>query len=209
VSEWTALYVEDCDQNPFAQFAKWFDESEGLMADRQAICLATSTTDGHPSARMVLLRYIDDHSFGWYTNYGSRKGADLEVNPFAALLWYNEPQGRQIRIEGVVERMSEPESDAYFNSRARGHQIGAHASQQSQPLDSRKELEGRVNELEVQFAGEPVPRPTHWGGYRLTPTAFEFWQHREDRLHDRVQYLRVDGWWRPMPGPWPRRRLSP
>ncbi|MGA2968218.1 MAG: pyridoxamine 5'-phosphate oxidase [Acidimicrobiales bacterium] len=209
MSEWTPLGVEDCAEDPFAQFATWFDEAEGHMAERQAICLATSTTDGHPSARMVLLRYIDDRSFGWYTNYGSRKGADLEVNPFAALLWYNEAHGRQVRVEGVVERMGEPESDAYFNSRARGHQIGAHASRQSEPLDSRKELEDRVSELEVQFAGELVPRPACWGGYRLTPTSFEFWQHREDRLHDRVRYLRVDGSSSPTSGPWSRRRLSP
>ena len=209
MSEWTPLNVEDCDENPFEQFTAWFDEAESRMADRQAICVATSSPDGHPSARMVLLRYVDDHSFGWYTNYHSRKGDDLEVNPFAALLWYNESQGRQIRIEGVVERMSEPESDAYFNSRARGHQIGAHASQQSQPLDSRKQLEERVGEIELQFAGDSLPRPAYWGGYRLTPTAFEFWQHREDRLHDRVQYVRNDGRGRPTPGTWLRQRLSP
>lgn len=209
MSEWTPLNVEDCDDNPFAQFTAWFDEAQSHMADRQAICLATSSPDGHPSARMVLLRYVDDHSFGWYTNYESRKGGDLEVNPFAALLWYNEAQGRQIRIEGVVGQMSESESDAYFNSRARGHQIGAHASHQSQPLESRNELEERVRALEVQFDAVAVPRPSYWGGYRLTPTSFEFWQHREDRLHDRVKYLPVNGPGSGPPGAWSRRRLSP
>lgn len=197
MSTWTPLNVEDCDPNPFAQFGQWFDEAEVLMADRQAIALVTCTPDGRPSARMVLLRYVDDHSFGWYTNYESRKGHDLQANPYAALLWYNEPQGRQIRIEGTAERMSGSESDSYFKSRARGHQIGAHASHQSQPLDSRQELEDRVFELEVEFAGRGVPRPSHWGGFRLTPSSFEFWQHRDDRLHDRVVYTReVDDWHR-------------
>jgi pyridoxamine 5'-phosphate oxidase len=192
---WTPLNVQDCDENPFVQFNVWFDQSEALMADRQAIALVTSTPDGHPSARMVLLRYVDEHSFGWYTNYESRKGHELEVNPYAALLWYNEPQGRQIRIEGAVARMTESESDDYFNARARGHQIGAHASHQSQPLASREELEERVSELKSEFAGHDVPRPQYWGGFRLKPTAFEFWQHRDDRLHDRVVYSLLGETW--------------
>ena len=199
---WTPLNVEDCDENPFVQFRKWFDEAEDLMADRQAICLVTSTPDGHPSARMVLLRHVDEHCLGWFTNYDSRKGHELGANPFAALLWYNEPQGRQIRVEGTVALMSASESDAYFASRARGHQIGAHASHQSQALTSRKELEDRVSALEVAFAGREVPRPDYWGGFRLTPSRFEFWQHRDDRLHDRVAYSLVEG-------SWSRERLSP
>jgi len=202
VSRWTALDVEDCAVNPFEQFQTWFDEAKEVMAEREAIALVTSTPDGHPSARMVLLRLVDGHSFGWYTNYESRKGHELEVNPRAALLWYNESVGRQIRVEGTVTKTSESQSDAYFNSRARGHQIGAHASQQGQPLENRQELEERVGELEVQFAGQSVPRPAYWGGYRLTPMLFEFWQHREDRLHDRVLYTpRVEGW--------QRQRLAP
>lgn len=197
MSKWTALDVDDCAPDPFVQFQKWFDEAKEVMAEREAIALVTSTPDGRPSARMVLLRLVDGHSFGWYTNYESRKGHDLEANPRAALLWYNEPLGRQIRIEGPVTKTSESESGAYFNSRPRGHQIGAHASQQGQPLENRQELEERVGELEVQFAGQTVPRPACWGGYRLTPTLFEFWQHREDRLHDRVLYTPgVEGWHR-------------
>jgi pyridoxamine 5'-phosphate oxidase len=192
---WTPLDVLDCDENPLVQFQKWFNESEAVMADRQAIALVTSTPDGRPSARMVLLRHVDDHCFGWYTNYESRKGRELASNPHAALLWYNEPQGRQIRIEGSVAPMTDAESDAYFDSRARGHQIGALASHQSQPLGSRRELEDRVCDLEVEFAGRDVPRPDYWGGYRLTPTIFEFWQHRDDRLHDRVVYSQLNGLW--------------
>jgi pyridoxamine 5'-phosphate oxidase len=199
---WTPLNVEDCDENPFVQFRTWFDEADVVMADRQAIALVTSTPDGHPSARMVLLRYVDDHSFGWYTNYESRKGHELDTNPNAALLWYNEPQGRQIRIEGTVAPMAESASDVYFNARARGHQIGALASHQSKPLASRQELEDRVSEREAEFADREVPRPAYWGGFRLTPRTFEFWQHRDDRLHDRVTYSLTGE-------SWSRQRLSP
>jgi pyridoxamine 5'-phosphate oxidase len=199
---WTPLNVEDCDPSPFVQFGTWFDEAKDLMADRQAIALVTSTTDGHPSARMVLLRSVDDQGFGWYTNYESRKGHELAANPHSALLWYNEHQGRQIRIEGTVAPMTGPESDAYFESRARGHQIGAQASRQSETLASRQELEDRVSSLEANYAGRDVPRPDYWGGFRLTPSAFEFWQHRDDRLHDRVAYCLADG-------TWSRERLSP
>jgi pyridoxamine 5'-phosphate oxidase len=165
------------------------------MPEREAIALITAAPDGRPSARMVLLRHVDDHSFGWYTNYQSRKGRELLANPHAALLWYCEPLGRQIRVEGDVAMMSASESDAYFDARPRGHQVGAHASAQSEPLESRALLEERVRELEVLYAHRDVPRPTHWGGYRLQPSCFEFWQHREDRLHDRVIYTPdADGW---------------
>ena len=166
------------------------------MADRQAIALVTATPDARPSARMVLLRHVDDSSFGWFTNYDSRKGEELAANPVAALLWYCEPLGRQVRIEGAVVRMSDEESDAYFNARPRGHQLGAHASRQSHPIADRDELERRVREVDEQFAGREVPRPANWGGYRLVPDRFEFWQHRLDRLHDRIVYRLDDGRWR-------------
>jgi pyridoxamine 5'-phosphate oxidase len=210
VSRDTALSEEDCDNNPFVQFHQWFDETKDDTPESEAVVLVTSTLDGRPSARLVLLRRVDDRSFGWYTNYESRKGHELAVNPHGALLWYNAARGRQIRIEGAVSTMGEAESDAYFASRARGHQLSAHASAQSQPLASRKELEDRVRDLEVQFAGQAVPRPPHWGGYRLAPTAFEFWQHREDRLHDRVRYARPEGWTgEGAHDEWQRQRLAP
>jgi pyridoxamine 5'-phosphate oxidase len=196
VSEtWTPLELSDCDPNPFVQFRRWFDEANGEMLERDAISVATSTPDGQPSTRMVLLRHVDDTSVGWFTNYDSRKGRELEANPTAAILWYCEARGRQVRMEGAVAKMTAAESDAYFATRARGSQLGAHASAQSSVIASRDELEQRVCELQIEFAGRAVPRPDNWGGYRLTPTRFEFWQHREDRLHDRIVYLPItDGW---------------
>lgn len=192
---WIPLDVSDCDPNPFVQFSRWFDEAAPEMREREAIALITATPDGHPSARMVLLRHIDDHSFGWYTNYESRKGRELEANPHASLLWYCEPLGRQIRIDGVVSKMTDAESDAYFASRPRGHQLGAHASRQSLVIPSRALLEELVRLAEAEFEGRDVPRPEYWGGFRLIPHTIEFWQHRSDRLHDRVVYSLLDGAW--------------
>ena len=205
MSGWVPLDEGDCDASPFVQFRRWFDEASGVMADREAIALVTSTPQGRPSARMVLLRHVDGRSFGWYTNYDSRKGGELQANPHAALLWYNAVQGRQVRVEGSVERMDGARSDAYFATRARGHQIGAHASDQSRPLESRRRLEERVCDLERRFAGADVARPENWGGYLLTPSRVEFWQHRDDRLHDRVLYLPGGG----PEGEWTRQRLFP
>jgi pyridoxamine 5'-phosphate oxidase len=203
VSErWVPLDVGDVDPSPFVQFQRWFDDAKGEMLEREAVVLATASAEGLPSARMVLLRWHDGTSFGWYTNYESRKGGDLATNPRAALLWYCEPLGRQIRIEGPVEKMTAAESDAYFATRARGSQIGARASRQSQPLADRRELERDVQAIATEFEGRDVPRPEFWGGYRLTPERFEFWQHRDSRLHDRVMYLAEGLSWR-------RERQSP
>ena len=197
-----SLDVASVDPDPFAQFQIWFDEARSLMHEPEAVVLATATLNGMPSARMVLLRLHDGRSFGWYSNYESRKGGELAANAHAALLWYCEPLGRQIRVEGDVEKMSPLVSDAYFATRARASQLGAWASDQSRPLESRAALEERFDELRDDFEGRDVPRPDYWGGYRLTPSRFEFWQHRDDRLHDRVIYLLEDSTWR-------RERQSP
>ena len=192
---WTPLDLAECDPNPFVQFRIWFDEAKGEMLERDAVSIATSTPDGRPSTRMVLLRHVDDHSVGWFTNYDSRKGRQLDANPHAAILWYCEPRGRQVRMEGAVEKMTAAESDAYFATRARGSQLGAHASAQSNVIANREELERLVRAFDAEFAGRDVPRPAFWGGFRLTPNRFEFWQHRDDRLHDRIVYLaNLDGW---------------
>ncbi len=199
---WVPLELEDCDPDPFVQFQRWFDQARDEMPEREAITLVTATPDAQPSARMVLLRHVADSTFGWYTNYGSRKSHELDANPHAALLWYCEPLGRQVRIEGPVARMAPSRSDAYFNARPRGHQLGAHASAQSSVIESRAALEALVAKAEERFAGAAVPRPEYWGGYELTPTSYEFWQHRHDRLHDRIVYTRDGPAWR-------RRRHAP
>jgi len=197
VSErWVPLDVANVDPNPFVQFERWFGEAEGEMADREAVALASTTLDGYPSVRMVLLRHHDGASFGWYSNYESRKGQELAENPYAALLWYCEPLGRQIRIEGAVKKMSARQSDEYFATRARGSQLGAHASHQSQTLVDRATLERRVEEFRQEYEGRDVPRPDFWGGFLLTPQRFEYWQHRDDRLHDRVIYSLEGSTWR-------------
>ena len=199
---WIPLDIATTDPNPFVQFDRWFDDARSEMLEPEAVALATSTATGVPSVRMVLMRWHDGTSFGWYTNYESRKGEELFTNPHAAILWYCEPLGRQIRIEGTVAEMSPQDSDVYFSRRPRGSQLGARASQQSQVLGTREELERRVAEIDEEFAGRDVERPDYWGGFRLTPSRFEFWQHRHSRLHDRVAYL-AEG------SSWLRVRLSP
>ena len=195
---WVPIDESRLDADPFVQFELWWEEAVAVVREPEAICIATADASGHPRARMVLLRARDERGFCFFTNYHSRKGRDLEENPKASMLWYVEPLGRQVRVEGKVEKLDPVSSDAYFASRPRGHQLGAHASSQSDPIAGRAELEAAVAREERLFEGREVPRPDHWGGYRLVPTVFEFWQHREDRIHDRVLYTPdgADGWLR-------------
>jgi pyridoxamine 5'-phosphate oxidase len=187
----------DLDADPFAQFRAWYEQAreEGVPAP-EACALATSDRDGRPSARMVLLKDVDGRGFTFATNYESRKGRELVENPQAALLFYWHAQGRQVRVEGAVEMLTAGESDAIFAGRPRAARISALASEQSRPLRSRAELEERVASLAAELAERDVPRPERWGGYRLVPAAFEFWQHAEDRLHRRFAYSRDSGGWR-------------
>jgi pyridoxamine 5'-phosphate oxidase len=186
----------DLDPDPVRQFAAWFTAAvAGGVHEPEAMTLATADAAGVPSARMVLLRGHGPDGFVFFTNYDSRKGRELHANPRAALVFHWAAQGRQVRVEGRVRRTSDAESDAYFASRPRGSRLGAWASQQSRPLADRDELEREIARHDERFAGGEVPRPEGWGGFRLTPEAVEFWQHRDDRLHDRFLYARVGGGW--------------
>jgi pyridoxamine 5'-phosphate oxidase len=190
------LREEDVDSDPLLQFAGWFREAgdAGVRAP-EAMVVATATPDGRPSARMVLLKEFDERGFVFYTNYESRKGAELLANPSAALLFHWDVLGRQVRIEGPAERIGAEESGVYIRSRPRGSQLSALASPQSEPVGSRAELERLVAELEVLYERGDLPLPEHWGGIRVRPESYEFWQHREDRLHDRLLYTAgADGW---------------
>lgn len=184
--------------DPFEQFQLWWKEAE-IRADLKfpnAMSLATVDASGRPSVRVVLLKGVHQGGFDFYTNYQSRKGADLSFNPQAALCFYWDKLQRQIRVEGEVELISESESDAYFQSRPRESQLGAWASEQSKPLESRSALEDRFRFYEEKFQGGKVPRPSHWGGYRLIADHLEFWQMGEHRLHDRFVYEKENGVWK-------------
>jgi pyridoxamine 5'-phosphate oxidase len=200
----TPLREEDVDPDPVRQFERWFDEAAGAGASQpEAAALATATPDGVPSVRMVLVKQADQDGFVFYTNYESRKGHELASNPRAALMFHWEPLGRVVRVEGPVERVAREQSLAYARSRPRGSQLSALASPQSRPIESRDWLERQVEELTDRYAGDDVPLGEEWGGYRLTPERFEFWQHRESRRHDRLVYF-PDG-----SGRWRIERLAP
>jgi pyridoxamine 5'-phosphate oxidase len=191
--------------DPLQAFTDWYADAEraGLLLP-EAVCLSSATSDGVPSSRMVLLKAVDDRGFVFFTNYESRKSAELEANPRAALLFHWATLERQVRVEGAVERISHEESVAYFGTRDRASQIGAWASKQSRELRDRAELEAAYRELEARFEGEAVPLPPFWGGYRVVPAAIEFWQGRANRLHDRVRFERER-----RGGPWRGTRLYP
>jgi pyridoxamine 5'-phosphate oxidase len=190
----TPLLETDLDPDPFVQFGRWFDEARNAgIAMPEAMTVATSALDGEVAARICLLKSFDHRGFTFYTNYGSRKGKQIHDNPRAALVFWWHSLERQVRIEGAVVRTTEEESDEYFATRPRGSQLGAWASEQSRVLAGRGALDARFEELSTTYRDVPIPRPPHWGGYRVIPLLFEFWQGRADRLHDRFWYrLRND-----------------
>jgi len=197
------LTEADVDADPIAQFIKWFDEAvNAQVPEANAMCLASATPDAYPSARMVLLKGVDERGFVFYTDYRSRKGRELADNPHASLCFFWGELERQVRASGAVQRVSNTEAEAYFASRPLPSRIGAWTSHQSSVLPSRAILERELTLNEARFASGVVPLPDHWGGFRVVPDEIEFWQGRPSRLHDRIQSKRDAA-------VWVRRRLSP
>ncbi len=199
------LGLGSLDPDPFQQFRHWFDAAKacGSIAEPNAMTLATSDANGRPSARTVLLKGIEPAALRFFTNYESRKGRQIAVNPHVALTFHWNPLERQVLVTGVAERISADESRVYFHSRPRESQLGAWASRQSEPADSRSDLEGAMEMVRKRFADTEIPLPPFWGGYRILPDSFEFWQGRSGRLHDRFRYDRADN------SSWQIQRLQP
>lgn len=198
------LSEADVYPNPFEQFRIWFDQAlAAQLPEPNAMTIATATSDGKPSARMVLLKDFDERGFVFYTNYESHKGQELVANPWGAIVFWWAELERQVRIEGRVEKVPPEESDEYFHSRPKGSQLGAWASAQSQVVESREVLERRLEQLKEEYENKDVPRPPHWGGFRVVPQEIEFWQGRPNRLHDRLVYRCGED------GSWTIQRLSP
>ncbi len=198
------LDERDVSHDPMVEFSRWFAEAqEAQLPEPNAMTLATAGADGAPAARIVLLKAFDQRGFAFFTDYRSRKAAELEANPRAALVFYWGEVERQVRITGTVTRTSAEESEAYFGTRPLGSRLGAWTSHQSRVIPGRAALEQDLREVERRFADGEVPLPPHWGGYRVAPESIEFWQGRENRLHDRIRYVRDPH------GPWIVERLSP
>ncbi|WP_422925576.1 pyridoxamine 5'-phosphate oxidase [Singulisphaera sp. PoT] len=198
------LHKSELLPEPADQFRRWIDDAVAAsVAEVNAMTLATSTPEGRPSARIVLFKDVSEKGVTFHTSYDSRKGRELASNPYAALVVFWPALERQIRVEGRVERITAEESDAYFKTRPLGSQLGAWASHQSEVIADRKTLEAQLEEIRAKFADREIPRPPNWGGFRLIPDAYEFWQGRASRLHDRFRYRRVE------PGSWLLERLSP
>lgn len=196
--EYTKLFLDKgkLNNNPFIQFSAWFEEAKNAgITEPNAMVLSTASAQGRPSSRIVLLKGLENDTFQFFTNYNSRKGRDMETNPYVALNFFWEKLERQVRVEGRVEKVEAAQSDEYFHSRPRGSQIGAWASSQSEEIENRQVIEERQQYFERKFQMGEIPRPEHWGGYNVIPDKFEYWQGRANRLHDRLVYLKEqDGW---------------
>jgi len=192
-----SLSESDVKQDPIGQFGKWWEEAIASSIDEvNAMTLSTVTAEGKPSARIVLLKGFDERGFVFFTNYESNKGVQLTANPFASLVFFWKELERQVRIEGICEKVSEQQSDDYFHSRPIGSQLGACASPQSRVIESRRVIENNLEKLQDQYREMEIPRPAHWGGYRVVPQAIEFWQGRSSRLHDRIKYTKENQSWK-------------